>query len=52
MSFLNTTRDLARPGGATVDNVRWTLRDLSAVFHQARASTSCICTSPLLRSCR
>jgi glycosyltransferase involved in cell wall biosynthesis len=36
LSFLNTTHDAGRPGGATVENVRSMLRDVSALFRQAR----------------
>lgn len=36
LSFLNTTRDSARPGRPTADNVRWMLQDVSAVFRRAR----------------
>lgn len=35
-SFLNTTHDAGRPGGATADNVRSMLHDVSALFRQAR----------------
>lgn len=36
LSFLNTTHDAGRPGGATADNVRSMLHDVSALFRQAR----------------
>jgi glycosyltransferase involved in cell wall biosynthesis len=36
LSYLNTTRDPTRPGGATLDNLRWTVQDLRRVHDAAR----------------
>jgi glycosyltransferase involved in cell wall biosynthesis len=36
LSLLNTARDVARPGRATIDNAWWALQDVSTLFKRAR----------------